>query len=133
MPFLLDSSVLLPAPSGQAKSPPALSGEGEDECFLSSATAAELLETALLVQDPERRSLRIAFVEALLEQFPLLPIDRRVARMHAQMRAGPLPRHLRPQDGWVAATSLAYGFTLATARPADFKGIPGLRLVDWSL
>lgn len=125
--------MLLRTPSDQAEPLAPNSDENEDECFLSTVTAAELLETALQVPDPERRSLRVAFVEALLDQFPLLPIDRRVARLHAQMRAGPLPRHLRPHDAWVAATGLAYGLTLVTNRPDDFKGIPGLRTVAWAL
>lgn len=133
MPFLLDVTVVLGFGgdgSGAIGFPPGT--DEEEECFLSTVTAAELLESALGAREPERRACRLAYVEALLDQFPLVPVDRRVARMHAQLRAGWLPKGLRPHDVWLAATGLAYGLTLATARPGEFAGVPGLRAVEWS-
>jgi predicted nucleic acid-binding protein len=131
MSLLLDASVLVratPWPVRESKE------QEEDECFISTVTAAELLQSALLTKEPSKRAKRVAFVEALLDQFPLVPVDRLIARMHAeiqsQLRAGGkrIPLH----DSWLAATCLAYDLRMATARPEAFAQIQGLALEKWS-
>jgi predicted nucleic acid-binding protein len=60
---------------------------------------------------PEVRAKRSAFVEAILEHFPMLPIDLATARAHAQVWAelAATGKLIGPHDLWLAATCLAHG------------------------
>lgn len=84
--------------------------------------------------NPQTRMKRSAFVEALLERFPLLPVDLATARVHAQVwaelaRAG---RLIGPNDLWIAATALARGLTVVTANVREFDRVPGLAVEVWT-
>ena len=50
-----------------------LKGRGEEEFFLSVVTASELLHGVHRAREASRRARRSAWVEAVLERFPLLP------------------------------------------------------------
>ena len=109
---------------------------GEDEAFLSVITASELLHGVHSATQPDMRARRSAFVEGVLERFPLLAVDLACARAHAQLwadlsRAGTL---IAPHDLWLAATCIAHGLTMVTgnvrrvracARPRA-RGVGGL-------
>ena len=89
---------------------------------------------ACIVQySPEVRAKRSAFVEALLERFPLLPIDLAIARAHAQVWAelALAGKMIGPNDLWLAATSLAHGLTMVTANVREFACVPGLTVEVW--
>ena len=82
---------------------------------------------------PEVRTKRAAFVEGILERFPLLPVDLATARAHAQvwaelMAAG---RMIGPHDLWLAATCIAHGLTMVTANVREFVRVPGLTVEVW--
>jgi predicted nucleic acid-binding protein len=80
------------------------------------------------------RARRSAFVEAVLANFPLLPIDTPVARIHAQLwaelvAAGSL---IGAHDLWMAATAVAHDLTLVTLDVRDFQRIAALELEQWT-
>jgi|GEM_PF-2227236 len=105
---------------------------GGEELHVSVISADELLRAADQTEDADVRVRRRALVEALLEMFPLLALDRATARAHAALR---LPagrrRPLAVPDRWLAAACLAHGLTLLTPRTADFADIPGLNCEVW--
>src|SRR5262249_24521918 len=105
----------------------------EEEFFLSVITASELLHGVYRAVQPEVRSKRSAFVEAILERFPLLPVDVVTARAHAQLWAAlaTAGQTIGPHDLWLAATFLAYGFTMVTANVREFARVPGLAVEVW--
>lgn len=123
MGVLIDAEALL----GWAESPAELeawSRGREDECFLSIVTADELLRAAHQPGDRGLRNRRIAFVEAALERLPVLPVDGRTVRIHAEIRRD---GRLGGTDGWLAATSIAHGLLLVTPRTKVFQRVPGLK------
>jgi tRNA(fMet)-specific endonuclease VapC len=80
------------------------------------------------------RAKRSAFVEGILERFPLLSVDLACARAHAQLwaelrQAGAL---IGPHDLWLAATCVAHGLTMVTANVREFARVPGLELEVWA-
>ena len=79
-----------------------------------------------------RRAIRrSAFAEAVLGAFDPIPITEPVARVHAEVNAG-LARRGRligAHDLWIAATALTHGLGVATTNAADFRRVPGLRVV----
>ena len=54
---------------------------------ISAITASELLTGIYLAESAERRSRREEFVEAMLEDVLILPVDLNVARVHAELWA----------------------------------------------
>jgi predicted nucleic acid-binding protein len=77
---------------------------------------------------------RSAFVEAVLEQFPLLAIDVAAARAHARIWADLASAGLRigPHDLWLAASCIAHGHTMVTANVREFERVPGLTIEVWT-
>ncbi|MDP9486631.1 MAG: PIN domain-containing protein, partial [Actinomycetota bacterium] len=84
--------------------------------------------------DPNVRARRSAFVEAVLDRFPLLPVDLATARAHAQLWAALTAegRIIGPHDLWLAATCLAHGLTMVTANVREFARVPGLDIESWA-
>jgi tRNA(fMet)-specific endonuclease VapC len=82
---------------------------------------------------PEVRTKRAAFVEAILEHFPLLPVEVATARAHAQIWAelAATGQMIGPHDLWLAATCIAHGLTMVTANVREFARVPGLAVEVW--
>jgi predicted nucleic acid-binding protein len=103
---------------------------GDEERALSVITVSELLHGVQRARGAVRTR-RQAFVEHILAGFEPLPITEAVARVHADIWAGLSRRGqlVGAHDLWIGATALAAGFGVATADVADFRRIPGLRVV----
>jgi tRNA(fMet)-specific endonuclease VapC len=130
---LIDASILIEHERGRVSLEPRLAGREQEEFFLSVITASELLHGVHRAADSNVRARRSAFVEAVLERFPLLPVDLAIARSHAQLWAGPMAegRLIGPHDLWLAATCLAHGLTMVTANVREFVRVPGLDVESW--
>ncbi len=134
MGVLIDASVLIEwergglDPGGRAR------GREEEPFFLSMVTVSELLHGVHRAGDRARRARRSAFVEAVIDRFPLLAIDLPTARTHAEVWAelAAAGRLIGAHDLWLAAAALAHGLTLATANVREFERVPGLVVEDWS-
>jgi tRNA(fMet)-specific endonuclease VapC len=131
---LIDASILIEHERGRVRLEPHLVGREREEFFLSVITASELLHGVHRAADPDVRARRSAFVEAVLERFPLLPVDLAVARAHAQLWAALMAegRIIGPHDLWLAATCLAQGLTMVTANVREFARVPGLVVESWT-
>lgn len=133
MGVLIDTSVLIEHERGRLIVEHLLTGDSEEEMFLSVVTASELLHGVHRADNPGARARRAAWVEAILERLPLLPIDLSVARAHAQLWAQLRSegRMIGAHDLWIAASCIACGFALATANVREFERVPGLSLQHW--
>ncbi len=133
MAVLIDASVLIEYERRRLDLDRHLAQRQQEEFFLSVITVSELLHGVHRAVQSEVRAKRSAFVEALLERFPLLPIDLVTARAHAQVWAelAVAGRMIGPNDLWLAATGLAHGLTMVTANVREFTRIPGLAVEVW--
>lgn len=134
MAVLIDASILIEAERGRLELEPHVARHADEESFISVITASELLHGVYRATKPGVRAKRSAFVEGLLERFPLLPVDLACARAHAQIwaelhRAGTI---IGPHDHWLAATCVAHGLLMVTANLREFERVPGLRCEVWS-
>lgn len=134
MGVLIDASVLIDRERGRLDLSERIRGREQEEFFLSVVTASELLHGVHRARSSSVRARRSAFVEAVLERFPILPIDVATARSHARIwadlaAAGDL---IGSHDLWLAATCLADGLALATGNARDFERVPGLEVEVWS-
>lgn len=103
---------------------------GEEDRAISVITVSELLH-GIHRTSGAKRTRRSAFVEHLLAQLHAIPITERVARMHADLWAQLAKRGvvIVAHDLWIAATALTHGLALATGNAAEFRRIPGLRVI----
>jgi predicted nucleic acid-binding protein len=124
MGVLLDSSVLLHCLKTELTTP-----LGDEEFFLSIMSADELLRAITRAEKESERARRLAWVEAVLENFPVLPIDRATTRTHAQIMTGLDKRKIKLglHESWIAATCVAHGLTLITLEKEHFQHVPGLQ------
>lgn len=134
MGVLIDASVLIDHERGRLDLSTRLQGRASEEFHLSVVTASELLHGVHRAAGAPVRARRSAFVEAVLERFPILPIDLGTARAHSRLWAdlaaeGSL---IGAHDLWLAAACLADGLSLATGNPRDFERVPGLDVEVWS-
>ena len=133
MGYLIDSSVLIDFERQQSDLQTRIKGREEDMFFLSVISASELLHGVHRAIDPHIKARRYAFVEAILERFPILSIDVSIARQHARLWAEMKNQGavIGLHDSWLAATCLAYGLTLITLNRRDFERVAGLSLECW--
>jgi len=134
MGVLIDSSVLIGYERGHLDLERKLTGREGEEFFLSVVTASELLHGVHRAQSNSIRARRSALVEAVLERFPLLPIDLATARVHAQLGAhlAATGATIGPNDLWLAAAAVAHGLALATGNIREFNRVTGLVVEAWS-
>ncbi len=133
MGVLIDASVLIEWERGRIDLPPQLEGREEEPFFVSVVTASELLHGVHRAVQADIRARRSALVEAILERFPLLPVDLATGRAHARVWAtlAASGQLIGMNDLWLAATCLAHGLTIATANVRDFGRVPGLAVEVW--
>jgi len=131
---LIDASILIEAERGRLELEPHVARHADEQSFLSVITASELLHGVHRATRPDVRARRSAFVEGILQRFPLLSVDLACARAHAQIwaelrQAGTI---IGPHDLWLAATCVAHGLTMVTANIREFERVPGLAVEAWS-
>lgn len=103
----------------------------EDEPFgISVITVAELLHGVERADTDARKIVRQAFVEKVIELFPVLPFDTSVARTYARLWAALARKGLTvgAHDLIIAATAISLDYAIVTANMRDFEKIDGLRV-----
>lgn len=133
MDLLIDASVLIEHERGRLDLDRHLEGRVEEDFFLSVVTASELLHGVHRARGTAHRNRSSAWVEAILDRFPLLLIDLPTARAHARLWAelAGEGRLIGPQDLWLAAACLARGLTLVTANVRELGRVEGLKIENW--
>lgn len=134
MGLLIDASILIEHERGRLDVESRVRAKEDETFFLSVVTASELLHGVHRAVDEGVRARRSAFVEAIFESFPMLPIDLSTARAHARLWANlaAAGRPIGPHDQWLAAACLAHGLTLATANVREFERVEGLEVENWA-
>ena len=132
MGALIDTSVLVAVERG-ALSRSDLIGRAGDEAALSVVTASELLHGVHRADSARKRVRRERFVEAILAELRVLPVDLDVARTHAQIWADLRARRVSvgAHDLLIAATALVHGLAVATRNVREFRQVEGLSVEVW--
>jgi tRNA(fMet)-specific endonuclease VapC len=130
MGVILDTSVLIAAERGIFEVD-AFVANREDEPFgLSVITVAELLHGVHRADSRVRRIRRNAFVEKVIDLFPVLPFDTSAARVYAQIWSDlqKKGKMIGAHDLMIGSTAISLGFNLVTFNKRDFDKIPGLQV-----
>jgi tRNA(fMet)-specific endonuclease VapC len=127
---ILDTSVLIEAERGRLDIARFIEGKEEELFGLSVITAAELLHGVHRADSPRRRRTRSAYVEKVLELFPIYPFDLSAARIYADLWAQLLRegKMIGAHDLMIGSTALALGYSVATFNKRELDRIDGLQL-----
>ncbi len=133
MGFLIDTSVLIGYERQRVDLAGIVASRPNEEFVVSTISASELLHGVHRAADASIRSRRSAWVEALLESVPILPIDLPTARTHARIWADLATegQMIGAHDSWLAASAIAQGLKLATLNVREFERVAGLQIERW--
>lgn len=130
MGIILDTSVLIEAERGRLNTDELARGREDQPFGLSVITVSELLHGVHRADSRKRRLKRSAYVEKVIELFPVYPFDLGAARIYAEIWANLLGRGFQvgAHDLLIASTALSLGFSVATFNKRHFDRIEGLDL-----
>ena len=130
MGVIFDSSEIITIERNRELLSAIIAGREEEPFGISAITVSELLHGVERADSEVRRLTRQAFVEKVLELFPVYPFDTAVARTHARIWAALAKRGqtVGAHDLIIAATAISLGFTVVTANLRDFAKINGLQV-----
>jgi tRNA(fMet)-specific endonuclease VapC len=130
MGVIFDTSVLVGIERASSRMDQFIRGREEEPFGISAITVSELLHGVHRADSEKRRMIREAFVEKILEVFPVFPFDLSAARIYARIWAGLAKKGkiIGAHDLIIAATCISLGFALATLDQRDYSLIEGLEI-----
>ncbi|RJR38324.1 MAG: type II toxin-antitoxin system VapC family toxin [Desulfobacteraceae bacterium] len=130
MGVILDTSVLIEAERGRLDIDGWIRGKEEEPFGLSVITVSELLHGVHRADSRKRRLKRSAYVERVIELFPVYPFDLAASRVYAQIWAELAGKgvHIGAHDLLIASTAVSLGFSVVSFNPRHFERIEGLEI-----
>ena len=130
MGIIFDSSEIIALERNKNNITDIIAGREEEPFGISAVTGAELLHGVERADSEGRMVKRQAFVEKVIELFPVYPFDLSAARIYARIWASLAKKGLTvgAHDLIIAATAISLDFSVMTSNLRDFKKIEGLRI-----
>ena len=130
MGIIFDTSLLIQAERGHFDIDRFIIGREKEPFGLSVITVAELLHGVHRADSSKRRLKRSAYVEKVIELFPVYPFDIPTARIYADIWAHVRRKGLQigVHDLMIGSTALSLGFSVATFDKRHFERIEGLKI-----
>ena len=125
MGLIFHTSVLIALERGAHGLEKIAAGREHDPFGISVVTVSELLHGVHRADTEKRRLTRGAFVEKIIQTFPLYPFDLSAARIYAQLWANLAKKGMTisAHDLMIASTAIALGFSVVTADVRDYSKI----------
>ena len=130
MGVIFDTSGIIALERNDRKAEEIISSREDDPFGISAITVAELLHGVERADTQTRKIKRQAFVEKVIELFPVFPFDTTIARIYARLWAALASKGtiVGSHDLIIAATALSMDYSVVTANMRDFEKIEGLRI-----
>jgi tRNA(fMet)-specific endonuclease VapC len=108
-------------------------GRCRSACALPAPVVDELQYGVSRIPAAGRRDMYQRWLEVLMADFPVIPVDGMCAQWHGRERArlGAQGRPPPLYDGLIASIAVVNELTLVTHNAADFSRFSGIRLEDW--
>lgn len=106
----------------------------ENEPFgISMITVSELLHAVHRADSESKRQQREAFVEKIIELFPVYSFDSNASRVYARIWAQLIKKGIvvGAHDLMIASTCLSLGFSVLTAEIRDYRKIEGFKIEEF--
>jgi tRNA(fMet)-specific endonuclease VapC len=128
--IILDTSILIEAERRRLNVETLVRGREDEPFGLSVITVSELLHGVHRADSRKRRLKRVAYVEKVIELFPVYAFELAAARIYAEIWANLLSKGVQvgAHDLLIASTALSLGFSVATFNKRHFDKIEGLDL-----
>jgi predicted nucleic acid-binding protein len=128
MGVLFDTSVLIGLERASSKLDRFILGREEEPFGISAITVSELLHGVYRADSEKRKIIREAFIEKIIDVFPVFPFDLSAARIYARIWASLVKKGkaVGAHDLIIAATCISMGFSLVTLDLRDYGLIEGL-------
>ncbi|MEK6725408.1 MAG: type II toxin-antitoxin system VapC family toxin [Deltaproteobacteria bacterium] len=130
MGIILDTGILIAYERGNLDIDKLVKDNADEPFGLSAITVSELLHGVHRADSESRKLKREAFVQKVIDTFPIYPFDISAARIYADVWASLLKKGvpIGAHDLLIAATAISLGFSVATHNVRDFNKIKGLTL-----
>ena len=130
MGVILDTSVLIEAERREFEIDKFTENRGDEIFGLSVITTAELLHGVHRADSRKRRLKRSAYVEKVIEFFPVYVFDISTARIYSQLWSDLSSKGIQigAHDLIIGSTALSLGFSVATFNLRHFERIEGLKV-----
>ena len=131
MGFVIDTDVLINAERQRSQLANIVLRDPLAEYFISAITVSELFHGFERASTEEQQHDRSQFLDTVLSNFRVIPIDADTAKVHATIWADLVKRNemIGLHDSWIAATCIRHGHSLITLNKRDFERVRGLSLV----
>jgi len=130
MGVILDTSFLIEAERHESEVGRFVENEKNEVFGISVITVAELLHGVHRADSTKRRLKRSAYVEKVIELFPIYPFETATARIYAELWADLAAKGIQvgAHDLIIGSTALSLGFSVATFNVRHFEKIEGLKI-----
>jgi len=130
MGVIFDSSVLVYLERNLQQVEKIIIGRENEPFGISVITVSELLHGVHRADSEKRRLKREAFVEKVIELFPIYLFDLGAARIYARVWANLAKKGVTigSHDLMIGATCISLGFSVVTLDFRDFEKIPGIKV-----
>ena len=130
MGVILDTSVLIEAERQKAEIDKFTENREEEIFGISVVTVAELLHGLHRADSTKRRLKRSAYVEKIIELFPIYVFETSIARIYAELWSDLSKKGIQigAHDLIIGSTALSLGFSVATRNMRHFERIEGLKI-----
>lgn len=132
MGIIFDTSIIIPIEKlSSEQTIDELISERQSDLFgISVITVSELLHGIHRANTEIRKIKRQAFVDKILDFFPIYNFDSNMAKIYASIWANIIRKgdYLGAHDLIIASTAISLGFSVATLNIKDFKKVEGLTI-----
>jgi tRNA(fMet)-specific endonuclease VapC len=134
MGVIFDTTVLITIERSQNQIEKIIDGRENEPFGISVMTASELLHGVHRADSEKRRLKREAFVEKIIEIFPIYSFDLNAARIYARIWANLAGKGMMvgSHDLIIASTCISLGFSVVTSDLRDYKKIEGLTVEEFA-
>lgn len=128
MGVILDTSVLIDIERGKLNIENFIKGRENERFGISVITISELLHGVHRADSEKRRLKREAYVEKIIETFPIYYFDLSAARIYARVWANLAKKgvNVGSHDLMIASTAISISFSVLTSDVRDYGKIKGL-------
>jgi len=125
MGVIFDTSVLVTLECGTYGLEKLTAGRESEPFGISVVTVSELLHGVHRADSEKRRLTRGAFVEKIIQTFPLYSFDLNAARIYAKLWANLAKKGVTigAHDLMIASTAIALGFSVLTTDVSDYSKV----------
>ena len=135
MGVILDTTVLIQAEREEFEIDKFTKNREEENFGISVVTVAELLHGVHRADSTKRRLKRSAYVEKVIELFPIFDFDTSIARIYAELWSELSRKGIQigAHDLIIGSTALSLGFSVFTYNVRHFEKIEGLKIEDLTI